>query len=83
MIMRIPGEDQAEFVLIQPLVPEGRANMIAWVAARMDPGFYGERIPFRFPADTTTLGPAQIEARIDQNDAIGAQFASGAARARG
>lgn len=72
--MRIPGEDAAEFVLIQPMVPEGRANMIAWVAARMDPGFYGERIAFRFPTDTSTQGPAQIEARIDQNDAIAAQF---------
>ncbi len=74
VIMRIPGEDAAEFVLIQPMVPEGRANMIAWVAARMDPGFYGERIAFRFPTDTSTQGPAQIEARIDQNDAIAAQF---------
>ena len=72
--MRIPGEDAAEFVLIQPMVPEGRANMIAWVAVRMDPGFYGERIAFRFPTDTSTQGPAQIEARIDQNDAIAAQF---------
>jgi len=72
--MRIPGEDAAEFVLIQPMVPEGRANMIAWVAARMDPGFYGERIAFRFPTDTSTQGPAQIEARIVQNTAIAAQF---------
>jgi uncharacterized membrane protein (UPF0182 family) len=56
------------------MVPEGRANMIAWVAARMDPGFYGERIAFRFPTDTSTQGPVQIEARIDQNDAIAAQF---------
>ena len=72
--MRIPGEEAAEFVLIQPMVPEGRSNMIAWVAARMDPGFYGERIAFRFPSDTSTEGPAQIEARIDQNDAIAAQF---------
>jgi uncharacterized membrane protein (UPF0182 family) len=72
--MRIPGEEAAEFVLIQPMVPEGRANMIAWVAARMDPGFYGERMAFRFPTGTSTQGPAQIEARIDQNDTIAAQF---------
>jgi uncharacterized membrane protein (UPF0182 family) len=72
--MRIPGEDAAEFVLIQPMVPEGRSNMIAWVAARMDGDQYGQRIAFRFPTDTTTQGPAQIEARIDQNDTIAAQF---------
>jgi uncharacterized membrane protein (UPF0182 family) len=72
--MRIPGEDTAEFALIQPMVPEGRSNMIAWVAARMDGDKYGQRIAFRFPTDTTTQGPEQIEARIDQNDTIAAQF---------
>jgi uncharacterized membrane protein (UPF0182 family) len=74
VIMRIPGDDQAEFALIQPLVPEGRPNMIAWVAARMDPGVYGQRIAFQFPTSSSTQGPAQVEARIDQNDAIAAQF---------
>jgi uncharacterized membrane protein (UPF0182 family) len=74
VIMRIPGEDDAEFVLIQPLVPEGRRNMIAWVAARMDPGHYGEKIAFTFPTGTTTHGPEQIEARIGQDDAISEQF---------
>ncbi len=72
--MRIPGEDEAEFVLIQPVVPEGRQNMIAWVAARMDPGVYGERIAFQFPTQTTTQGPVQIEARINQDDTISEQF---------
>jgi uncharacterized protein len=74
VIMRIPGEDEAEFVLIQPIVPDGRRNMIAWVAARMDPGTYGERIAFQFPTGTTTHGPEQIEARIGQDDAISEQF---------
>jgi uncharacterized protein len=74
VIMRIPGDDEAEFALIQPLVPEGRPNMIAWVAARMDPGVYGERIAFQFPTSSSTQGPAQVEARIDQNGAVAAQF---------
>jgi uncharacterized membrane protein (UPF0182 family) len=74
VIMRIPGEDEAEFVLIQPLVPEQRQNMIAWTAARMDPGVYGQRIAFHFPSDTSTDGPAQVEARIDQDPIISSQF---------
>lgn len=74
VIMRIPGEEAAEFALIQPIVPEGRRNMIAWVAARMDPGHYGEKIAFTFPTGTTTHGPEQIEARIGQDDAISEQF---------
>jgi len=40
----------------------------------MDPGVYGERIAFHFPNDTSTDGPALVEARIDQDDAISAQF---------
>ncbi|HET9416047.1 MAG TPA: UPF0182 family protein [Candidatus Limnocylindria bacterium] len=72
--MRIPGEDEPEFVLIQPLVAESRPNMIAWSAARMDPGVYGEQILFRFPSSTTTFGPAQVEARINQDDTITEQF---------
>jgi uncharacterized membrane protein (UPF0182 family) len=74
VIMRIPGEESAEFVLIQPLVREQRPNMIAWVAARMDPGVYGQKIAFRFPNDTSTAGPVQVEARIDQDPTISAQF---------
>ena len=74
VIMRIPGEDEAEFVLIQPMVPEDRPNMIAWVAARMDPGVYGERIAFQFPTGTSTQGPVQIEGRIGADDAISEQF---------
>jgi uncharacterized membrane protein (UPF0182 family) len=74
VIMKLPGESDAEFVLIQPLVTAGRNNMIAWVAARMDPGHYGERIAFRFPSDTSTYGPAQIQARINQDSTVSAQF---------
>ena len=34
VVMRMPGEPEAEFLLLQPMVPVGRPNMIAWVAAR-------------------------------------------------
>jgi len=48
--------------------------MVAWVAARMDPGVYGQRISFRFPNGSTTFGPAQIQARINQDSTVSAQF---------
>lgn len=48
--------------------------MIAWVAARMDPGVYGDRIAFQFPTSTSTQGPVQIEGRIGADDAISEQF---------
>ncbi|MEO8251213.1 MAG: UPF0182 family protein [Chloroflexota bacterium] len=74
VIMKLPGEQKAEFVLIQPLVASNRQNMVAWVAARMDPGVYGKRIAFRFPPQSTTYGPAQIQSRINQDSTVSAQF---------
>jgi uncharacterized protein len=73
VIMRMPGEADPEFLLLQPMVPTQRPNMIAWVAARMDEPNYGGVRVYKFPADTTIFGPAQIEARIDQDPTISAQ----------
>jgi len=74
VVMRMPGEASPEFLLLQPMVPANRVNMIAWVAARNDAPNYGAVRVFRFPSDTTVLGPAQIEARIDQDPTISAQI---------
>jgi uncharacterized membrane protein (UPF0182 family) len=70
----MPGEDEPEFLLLQPMVPTNRPNMIAWVAARNDAPNYGQVRAYKFPTDTTVFGPAQIEARIDQDPQISAQF---------
>jgi uncharacterized membrane protein (UPF0182 family) len=73
VIMRMPGEADPEFLLLQPMVPTSRPNMIAWIAARNDPEHYGGVRVYRFPTDTSVFGPAQIEARIDQDPTISAQ----------
>ncbi len=74
VIMRMPGEPDPEFLLLQPMVPSGRPNMIAWIAARNDPPNYGGVRVYKFPSDTSVFGPAQIEARIDQDPIISAQI---------
>jgi uncharacterized membrane protein (UPF0182 family) len=74
VVMRMPGETAAEFLLLQPMVPISRPNMIAWVAARMDTPNYGTTRVYRFPAETSIFGPAQIEARIDQDPVISQQL---------
>jgi uncharacterized membrane protein (UPF0182 family) len=56
------------------MVPLNRPNMIAWVAARQDGPNYGATRVYRFPADTSIFGPAQIEARIVQDPLISQQF---------
>jgi uncharacterized membrane protein (UPF0182 family) len=74
VVMRIPGADKAEFLLLQPMVPTNRPNMIAWVAVRNDPGVYGQTTVFRFPNQSSIFGPAQIEAQIDSDPIISAQI---------
>jgi uncharacterized membrane protein (UPF0182 family) len=72
--MRLAEGSQPEFVLILPLAPAGRDNMIAWMAARNDPPFYGELIAYRFPKARIVFGPMQVEARINQDARIAQQL---------
>src|SRR6266498_1965565 len=74
IIMRLPGEPQAEFFLMIPMVPTRRDNMIAWLAARCDPPDYGKLIVYEFPKEKLVYGPFQIEARINQNTEISQQL---------
>ncbi|MCP3713076.1 UPF0182 family protein [Paraburkholderia sp. CNPSo 3274] len=73
-IMRLPGDASAEFILMLPMVPSQRENMIAWLAARCDPSGYGKLIVYTFPKDKLVYGPFQIEARIQQNTEISQQI---------
>jgi len=74
VVMRMPGEAKAEFLLLQPMIAAKRPNMISWVAARNDGAEYGKVRAYQFPADTTIFGPAQIESRIDIEPTISAQI---------
>jgi uncharacterized membrane protein (UPF0182 family) len=73
-IMRLPGEPREEFILMLPMVPNNRDNMIAWLAARCDGENYGKVIEFAFSKEKLIYGPAQIEARIDQDTTISQQL---------
>jgi uncharacterized membrane protein (UPF0182 family) len=73
-IMRLPGEDHDEFVFLIPFTPSRKDNMVAWLAARNDGDAYGELVLYRFPKQSLTFGPAQIEARIDQDTHISQQL---------
>ena len=74
LIMRIPGEEKEEFVLLLPFTPKDRPNMVGWLAARSDPPNYGTLISFEFPKDIQIDGPQQVEARIDNDTVISPQF---------
>lgn len=72
--MRLPGETRTEFVLMLPMVPSQRENMIAWLAARCDQNDYGKLIVYEFPKDKLVYGPFQIEALINQNTEVSQQI---------
>jgi uncharacterized membrane protein (UPF0182 family) len=71
---RLPGEDDLEFMLIRPYVPQQKQNMIAWLYARCDPENYGQVGVFKLAKDKLVYGPLQIEARTDQNPLISQQL---------
>ena len=74
VIFSMPGEEETEFLLIQPYTPIGRNNMIAWLAARNDAPNYGQLRAFELPKQELVFGPIQIEGRIDQEPGISQQF---------
>jgi uncharacterized membrane protein (UPF0182 family) len=74
-IMRLPGEQREEFILLTLFNPARRDNMIAWLAARSDPPHYGRLIVYLFPKQRLVYGPRQIDARIDQDPVIARQLA--------
>ncbi len=73
IITKLPEKKDLEFILMIPLTPKNKDNMIAWMAAKCDED-YGELIIYKFPKDKLIFGPMQIEARIDQDDKISQQL---------
>ena len=74
IVMRLPDENTAEYVLMMPFTPKSRPNMVAWMCMRMDNEQYGNMMVYDFPKQETIYGPEQIEARINQNTEIAQQI---------
>ena len=68
--MRLPGEDKEKFMLILPFTPREKKNMIGWMAAHCDPEDYGKVVLFKFPKNTQTQGPEQMEATFNADPGI-------------
>ena len=75
ILTKLPGQEELQYLLISPLTPNNRDNMIGWMAANSDFPNYGEVSVYELPKDRLILGPAQIEARIDQDTEISRQLA--------
>jgi len=74
MIMKLPGEEKEEFILMIPFTPRGKDNLSAWMVARNDGEFYGQLVVYRFPKQKLVFGPKQITNRINQDTDISRQI---------
>ena len=71
---QVQGNDNSEFLLLQPLTPLARPNLTAWLVARNDGDHYGELELIDFPKDKIILGPEQVQALIHQDPDVSEQF---------
>ena len=74
ILMKLPGSNLLEYMLMSPFTPQNRDNMISWLAARSDFPDYGKMLFYEMPKDKLTYGPNQISAMIDQNTTISEQL---------
>ena len=73
-MMKLPGEQSAEFIQMLPFTPRRRDNLASWMVARSDGEHYGKLQVFQFPKQTLVFGPAQVVARINQDQVIAPQI---------
>jgi hypothetical protein len=74
IIMRLPGTKSEEFILMLPLTPSKKDNMIAWMCARCDGDNYGQLLIYTLSKEKLIYGPMQIEARINQQPSISSEL---------
>ena len=74
ILMKLPGSDRLEYLLMTPFTPQNRDNMISWLAARCDFPGYGKTVFYQLPKEKLVYGPSQIEAMINQNTTISQQL---------
>jgi hypothetical protein len=73
-MMKLPGEQEAEFIQMLPFTPRSRDNLASWMVARSDGEDYGKLQVFQFPKQTLVFGPQQVVARINQDQVISPQI---------
>ncbi len=74
MLGILPDEQRLQYMLISPMTPKNRDNMISWIVVKSDFPGYGQIINYELPKEKLYLGPAQIEAKINQNTEISRQL---------
>lgn len=73
-IMKLPGNQTEEFILMLPFTPRLKDNLASWMVARSDGDNYGKLAVYRFPKQKLIFGPKQVLARINQDPEISRQL---------
>ena len=78
LLMRLPDEEDEEFLLLQPFVPtsrdDSRKELSAFMVAKSDPENYGKLEVFVMPRNRQIDGPALVDAKINQEPEISEQI---------
>ncbi len=74
VILKLPGEEKSEFILMLPYTPRNKPNLIAWLGARCDLPQYGQLIVYRFSKKDFQAGPMLVENFISQQPKISQQI---------
>jgi uncharacterized membrane protein (UPF0182 family) len=64
LLTKLPGSSDLQFVLVMPFTPNGKENMVSYLAASSDPDDYGKMTLFSLERARTIFGPTQVNARI-------------------
>lgn len=76
LLTQLPGEDEAEFVMLRSYVPIGddqSQQLTAFMVARMDPGHYGELVTYVMPRQNRPDGPAIVADAIQSDEIVSEQ----------
>ena len=74
LLMKLPGDPELSFIVMQPFTPRGRPNMSAFLVAKSGPADYGQIIDFTLPAERAQPGPGQVGDLFNQDTDISEQF---------
>ena len=74
LLMKLPGEEELSYLILQSFNPASRENMTAFMVAKSGPEEYGKIVDYRLPRGQLINGLKQISARIDQDPTISQQF---------
>ena len=73
-LLNLPGQADAEFVLMRPFVPaakeSNRQQLTAFMVARMDPGHYGELAVYTMPQANLPEGPSLVRAAMRADETV-------------